>query len=63
MVDCVGPRHSHHLGPPVEEEVALLVVGAGLPVSVVRELRPGQTSCTISDKTSTTTEAKILSSF
>ena len=63
VVDCVGPRHSHHLCPPVEEEVALLVVSAGLSVRVVWELCPGQTSWTIFDKTSTTTEAKILSSF
>ena len=42
VVDRVGPGHSHHLRPPVEEEVALLVVVTRLPISVVRELSPGQ---------------------
>ena len=32
VVDSVGPGDPHHLAPSVEQEVALLVVVAGLPV-------------------------------
>ena len=32
MVDSVGSRDAHHLPPSVEQEVALLVVVAGLSV-------------------------------
>ena len=45
VVDSVGPRHPDHLPPPVEQEVALLVVVAGLsvkPGGVVCQLRSAQ---------------------
>ena len=48
VVDSVGPAQPRQL-PSVEEEVALLVVVARLPVSVVRELSSSQalTTCRV----------------
>ena len=47
MIDSVGPSDAHHLPPSVQQDVALLVVVAGLslkPGRVSRELRSGQTT-------------------
>ena len=51
VVDSVGPGDAHHLAPSVEQEVALLVVVARLPVSVVRELSSSQalSTCRVTD--------------
>ena len=47
MVDSVGPGDAHHLAPSVEQEVALLVVVAGLSVKprrVICQLRSGEST-------------------